>query len=180
MAKSEQTKAKLLIKMGEHVLSHGLNTASLRPLAEAAKTSDRMLIYHFGSKENLIGELLLHLAAELQEKLDAALPAVRAKSNTMYLETVVALLRREPFARYMRVWLDIVSAAGHGSNDHKAIGKKMIDGYMQWLEARLPAENENPRATLALLFTIIEGAIVMDAVGQSQLANQAIKFAFQD
>ncbi|MFZ9395925.1 MAG: TetR family transcriptional regulator, partial [Erythrobacter sp.] len=46
----------LLPRLAAHVLAHGLAGASLRPLARAAGTSARMLIYHFGSKERLIAE----------------------------------------------------------------------------------------------------------------------------
>ena len=175
-----KSKTALLHKMAEHVLSHGLNSASLRPLAMAARTSDRMLIYHFGSKDALIADLLLHLAVDLKTRLDSALPPVRAASNSRYLEDVVGVLRKSPFNRYMRVWLDIVSAAGHGSPNHKAIGKKMTEGYLEWLRTRLPAGSINPDASIAVLFTIIEGVLVMDAVGQSKLADRAVKYAFRD
>src|SRR5262252_7393825 len=42
----------------EFVLHHGLIGLSLRPLAASLGTSDRMLIYHFGSKADLISEVL--------------------------------------------------------------------------------------------------------------------------
>ena len=179
MGKSVKIKTALLHKMAEHVLSHGLNSASLRPLAMAARTSDRMLIYHFGSKDALIADLLLHLAVDLKTRLDSALPPVRAASNGRYLEDVVGLLRKSPFNRYMRVWLDIVSTASNGSQSHKAIGQKMIEGYLEWLGSRLPVGSADPDATLAVVFTIIEGVLVMDAVGQGKLADKAVKHAFR-
>src|SRR5215831_14711728 len=42
----------------DYVLRHGLLGLSLRPLAASLGTSDRMLIYHFGSKAGLITEVL--------------------------------------------------------------------------------------------------------------------------
>src|SRR5262249_4876889 len=42
----------------DYVLQHGLIGLSLRPLAASLGTSDRMLIYHFGSKAGLITEVL--------------------------------------------------------------------------------------------------------------------------
>lgn len=179
MSKSEAIRAQLLRNMGDHVLAHGLNTASLRPLAQSAGTSDRMLIYHFGAKEHLISALLEFLAIDLQQKLDDALPPKRARTKTRYVEMIVTLLRREPFSRYMRVWLDIVSAASHGSEAHRAIGRKMIDSYLVWLEKRLPADDPDPADSLAVLFTIIEGVLIMDAVGQSALADRAVRSAFR-
>ena len=41
-----------------HVLTNGLIGLSLRPLAAKLGTSDRMLLYHFGSKEALITEVV--------------------------------------------------------------------------------------------------------------------------
>jgi len=42
----------------DYVLERGLIGLSLRPLAAALGTSDRMLLYHFGTREALIAEVL--------------------------------------------------------------------------------------------------------------------------
>jgi AcrR family transcriptional regulator len=44
-----------------YVLTHGLGDLALRPLAKALKTNARMLIYHFGSREGLMREILAGL-----------------------------------------------------------------------------------------------------------------------
>jgi AcrR family transcriptional regulator len=45
----------------DYVLSHGVADLALRPLAKALNTNARMLIYHFGSREGLIKEILTGL-----------------------------------------------------------------------------------------------------------------------
>lgn len=42
----------------DYVLEHGVIGLSLRPLAAAIGTSDRMLVYHFGSRDALVAEIL--------------------------------------------------------------------------------------------------------------------------
>lgn len=42
-----------LERMADHVLAAGLRGASLRPLAQVAGTSDRMLLYYFTNKGEL-------------------------------------------------------------------------------------------------------------------------------
>lgn len=42
----------------DYALEHGLIGLSLRPLAAALGTSDRMLLYYFGSKDDLVAEIL--------------------------------------------------------------------------------------------------------------------------
>ncbi len=168
----------VLKKMGAHVLEHGLNTASLRPLAKAAETSDRMLIYHFGSKEALIAELLQFLARNMALELDKALPPEPAPDLNACLRDIVALLRSPAFAPFMRVWLDIVSSAAQGSISHSVIGGAMIEGFFQWLQGRLPDDTPDPETTVRAMMALIEGVVVLDAVGQSDAADRAIAHLF--
>lgn len=42
----------------DYVLSHGVGELALRPLAKALGTNARMLIYHFGSREGLMRDIL--------------------------------------------------------------------------------------------------------------------------
>ncbi|MEV6052868.1 TetR/AcrR family transcriptional regulator [Streptomyces sp. NPDC052107] len=48
----------LLDRVRAYVLRNGLTDLSLRPLARALGTSDRMLLYYFGSKERMVAEAL--------------------------------------------------------------------------------------------------------------------------
>jgi AcrR family transcriptional regulator len=51
-------KQRLLQATADYLLEHGLGELSLRPLAAALGTSARMLVYYFGSKEELLVEAL--------------------------------------------------------------------------------------------------------------------------
>jgi AcrR family transcriptional regulator len=51
-------KAEILALATDYVLEHGLSDLSLRPLAAALDTSGRMLIYYFGSKDQLVIDIL--------------------------------------------------------------------------------------------------------------------------
>ena len=51
MTRTPMTRENLLPLLAAYVLEHGLAGLSLRPLAAAAGTSDRMLLYHFASKQ---------------------------------------------------------------------------------------------------------------------------------
>ena len=55
----------------DYVLSHGVADLALRPLAKALKTSARMLIYHFGSREGLMRQIL----TGIREREDARIQA---------------------------------------------------------------------------------------------------------
>ena len=56
----------------EHFTAEGLADQSLRRIAEAVGTSHRMLLYHFGSKDGL----LLEVVREVEARTQGAWPAV--------------------------------------------------------------------------------------------------------
>ena len=66
-----EIRARLRDQAVSYVLLHGVQDLSLRPLAKALKTNARMLIYHFGSREGLMREIL----GGLREREDARIQA---------------------------------------------------------------------------------------------------------
>jgi len=170
MTRPPRDRMLLLDALAAHVLDHGLNAASLRPLAAAAGTSDRMLIYHFGSKDGLIAALLRHIADRMQVGLSTALPSGPFASEGALLRAVIALMRSSPFQPYVRVWFDIISAAAQWQAAHRAAGHEILGLYCDWIAARHPG---GPDAVPRLL-ALVEGVLLMDAPGQSALADAAI------
>lgn len=167
-------KSDLLRAMAAHVRGAGLSGASLRPLARAAGTSDRMLIYHFGTKAALMAELLDYLAQEMLSAMNAALPAKRAVTEAACAAEVVALLNTPTFRPYLRVWLDILSAAGRGETDFAVAARNILAGQVDWIAARLPEGTAKPRQRAAEMLTLVQGALVLEIGGMSLAAQNAI------
>ena len=51
----------LLDAIFDYLLKHGVSDLSLRPLAKAVRSSPRVLLYHFGSKEAMVDRVLSHI-----------------------------------------------------------------------------------------------------------------------
>ncbi len=62
-------KAELLRKAVDYVLRHGLAGLSLRPLAKAIGSSPRVLLHYFGSKDDLIVEIIRQGRARQQQTM---------------------------------------------------------------------------------------------------------------
>lgn len=167
-------KADLLLAMSAHVRGTGLAGASLRPLAKAAGTSDRMLIYHFGSKAGLMAALLDHLVTEMLSAMVAALPPTPAPSETACIAQVVALLQTPTFRPYLRVWLDILSGAARGEADFEAAARRLLAGQLGWIAGCLPKDTPRPRQRAGEMLTLVQGALVMEVGGMSADAGNAI------
>jgi AcrR family transcriptional regulator len=67
----EARRVELLERAVDYVCRHGLAELSLRPLAKAVKSSPRVLLYYFGSKENLVVEIIRRGRARQQAMMAA-------------------------------------------------------------------------------------------------------------
>jgi AcrR family transcriptional regulator len=76
----------LLDEVTDHVLEHGLVGLTLRPVAAAIGTSDRMLIYHFGSRDGLVSAVLTNAGERSVRAIGELAPArsVRAAVNRLW------------------------------------------------------------------------------------------------
>ncbi len=173
MAKQDQQRAAYLDLLADHVLMHGLNAASLRPLAKAAKTSDRMLIYYFTDKATLIAAILDHIATRLGQIL---VQQVEAKPMPLALlrPKLLAVLFADAYWPYMRIWLDVAALAGRGDPEYKAIGGRIARSFFVWGEAQLLSATPEQRSIdAAQLLVSIEGALFLHSVGLEDISVKA-------
>jgi len=65
------SRASLLADAVEHFAKNGIGDASLRTIATSIGTSHRMLIYHFGSREGLLAEVVRTVEQQQRDLLAA-------------------------------------------------------------------------------------------------------------
>ncbi|RYF94673.1 MAG: TetR/AcrR family transcriptional regulator [Caulobacteraceae bacterium] len=161
-------------RMADHVLAHGLAGASLRPLAAAAGASDRMLLYYFADKDDVLSATLGRVAARLTAMLDAALaPGLRLPGGPL-LQAVWSEMSSPSLAPYMRVWLEVVAGAAHGQQPHRTIAAGILGGFADWIGEHLDAPEPERAGQGALLLATVDGALLLDAAGRRDLAEAAI------
>ena len=120
MARNTQRRVEWTEAATDFVLEHGLIGLSLRPLAAELGTSDRMLLYHFGSKDELVAAVLrtsnerstsyvrgLPASADLRAAVHDLWEAVRIPSidrcTRLYVEAAaLGLLGKEPYVSVVR------------------------------------------------------------------------------
>ncbi len=155
-------------------MEHGLADLSLRPLARAAGTSDRMLIYHFGNKDALVAALLDHIAAMFAGALDTAFPSGRATSRNECARTVLTITDRGEFAPFFRLWWDIVAGCAQGNEAYLAAAGAIMDRLLGWVEDHLPEADPDPAHGARRVLTAIEGAQMLRAVGRGEIGEAGL------
>jgi len=162
-------------RMADHVLSEGLAGATLRPLAAAAGTSDRMLLYYFTDKDELLTAVLERIARRLLGELEDAVSIEPPRPFVMLIEQVWAALGSERLRPYMNVWLDLASGAARDLQPYRNVAGVIADGYMAWVERRLAPQGEDePPVSAALFLAAIQGMYLLTAIGRPAIAQSAM------
>lgn len=76
----QNRRPELLDAVADYVLTHGLAGLAMRPLAAAVKVSHGTLLHHFGSKENLVTEVIDLLRQRLADAVGLADPPTQLAS----------------------------------------------------------------------------------------------------
>jgi AcrR family transcriptional regulator len=161
-------------RMADHILSEGLGAATLRPLAAAAGTSDRMLLYYFTDKDELLAATLDRVAKRMTAQLDAAIPVEPRRPFPVLLEQVWAAMASESLQPFMPLWLELASGAARGLQPHRDLAREIAGGFLAWATIRLEPEGDGEPALLAPLFIAsIEGMYLLKAIGRADIADSA-------
>ncbi len=163
-------RAELLRRVADHILTHGLDASSLRPLAKAAGTSDRMLLYYFCDKADLITAALDVIAARLTTILETRTSKTPRPLDELR-PALIKIILAEDLWPYMRLWLEIASLAAKGDAFYQALGNQIARGFLAWGAAQL--DSKDPATDAAKLLVSIEGTLLLKSVGLDDVIAQA-------
>jgi AcrR family transcriptional regulator len=141
----------------------GIGDRSLREVAAAVGTSHRMLLHHFGSRE----DLLLAVVEEVEHRqmgLLSELPAGAADGFT----AMWADLRRPELRRLERLFFECYARAAQGEKPFARMVPGAVDG---WLSAVKDAGDGAADPALARLGLAITRGLLLDLVATNDEAG---------
>ncbi len=158
MSKKEIQKQHCLERLTAHVLETGLAQTSLRQLAKAAGVSDRMLLYYFDNKSDVMAQTLLSAAGAMAVELNQVVPADPKLQMGTLLERGITLTQSEAMEPYMSLSLQIAAKAHQGLEPYLSSAKLIISGFIAWIEARLETDDPKQRRKQAIfILAVIDG-----------------------
>ncbi|MFK7804554.1 MAG: TetR/AcrR family transcriptional regulator [Anaerolineae bacterium] len=161
MGKVEIKKELIIQCVVEYIVEKGLlNEMGIRSLAKAAGTSDRMLIYYFGTKDELINQALNTIAAGFTLQLDALL-GDRLRPASQLLAELTAIVSHDDFDSSARLWFELVGLAARKKEPYASNAKALAENWIEWVESRLIEPQEGQAADL---YAHLEGRLMLKLV----------------
>jgi AcrR family transcriptional regulator len=161
-----------------YVSGHGVSDLSLRALAKALGTSHRMLIYHFGSKE----ELLVAIVEENEKAQQASLMEAFAGEDISLTGALFWAWQRLADPSMWpseRLFFELYGQALQGRQGTTALLDGIVSSWIEpaaalMIERGLPREDAKARARLNL--AVVRGLLLdLLATGDIEGANKAME-----
>ena len=126
----------------------GIGDRSLREVADAVGTSHRMLLHHFGSRD----ELLLAIVEEVERRQMAVLP----DSSTEPADGVAAMwadLRRAELRPFERLFFECYARGAQGEHPFARIHPGAVESWLTEVDAKTGRINDPALVRLGLAVT---------------------------
>jgi AcrR family transcriptional regulator len=167
-----EKKQALLEQCLEAAIVSGMIDLSINTIAKNIGTSGRMLVYHFGSKQELERQLITLLEIRLREKL-WSFETVALGSENSLTTTLLAMwqhLTSPAMHGLLKLTMDLNQRAIHGDVETQHFLERE---NQQWVDSLVNLTNDKTRA-LALLH-LFQGAILdFLTTGNAQRGQQSI------
>jgi AcrR family transcriptional regulator len=156
----------------QYLLEHGVAMLSLRPLAAALGTSPRILMFHFGSKEGLLQDVLGELHARLQTSFAAMAAAGSAAHDQPLLKRFWHWATSKRNFLYLRLLYEVQIIAAQNPAEYSRYLKKIS---MDWQASAFQSLSESirsePMATLCI--AVFDGLFLelMNTGGRARLTR---------
>jgi AcrR family transcriptional regulator len=176
---SATPREKLLEAVTNVALAGGIADRSLRAIAEAAGTSHRMLIHHFGSREGLLIDVIR--AVEARQR--GALTELVAESTEVpgdLADRFWRHLRSPELAPQERLFFEVYGQALQGRKWARPLLEGVVDDWVGPVAAMLEAAGISPETarTVARLYVAVGRGLLLDvlATGDGHEVDMAMQY----
>jgi len=177
----QHRRGELLEAVSDYVLENGVASLSLRRVAQAVGVSHVTLQHHFGSKEQLVGEIVEHLLERTfmpHSLYPNGTPDPGADVQSRW-RALWAHLTSPPGQRDIRLFVEVLGQSQFKGSGYAPAVKRSINHRLDLIAANVialgcPAQDAPSFATLAL--AMLRGLVIdLLATGEHERVNAAFE-----
>jgi AcrR family transcriptional regulator len=137
----------------QYLIKHGLNGLSLRPLAKALGCTPRVLLYHFGSKEKMVIEVL----AQVRRRQRTTYGRVEGASFAEGCQTIWKRMSAPDSEPLFRLFFETYGIALRHPQLYKEFLRDTIEDWLQLMTDELGSEPYQCKQARAIATIVLAG-----------------------
>lgn len=155
-------------------LDDGLSQLTFGRLAKRIGISDRVIVYYFPTKVDLIGEVIVAMGLKLQANLADAF-ATPAKDHLEMTRRAWPLLASPDNDRVFALFFEANGLAAVGREPYASLVPSLLIGWIDWAASLIEGTPTQQRAQAEGAIATIEGLILLRLLAGPKTANGAAK-----
>jgi AcrR family transcriptional regulator len=152
----------------------GLSQLSFGRVAKRLGISDRIVVYYFPSKDDLIGEVLYAVGAELQATLAPAF-TTPAEGYIELLRTAWPILARSEADPVFALFFEAGGLAATGREPFRTLVPQLIEAWIDWAAAFITGTRTRRRAEAEAAIATLDGLLLLRQLAGPRVADRAAR-----
>jgi AcrR family transcriptional regulator len=153
---------------------HGLSRLSFGRVAKRLGISDRIVVYYFPSKDDLVGAVLLAMAGQLQETLGPAF-AAPAHDHVELLRGAWPVLARPDADPVFALFFEANGLAAAGQEPYRTLVPQLVEVWIAWVSDRVTGTPAQRRAQAEAAIAVIDGLLLLRQLAGAEAAERAAR-----
>jgi len=134
--------------------------------------NDRTVVYYFPSKDDLVTEVVLAMAAQLQDTLAPAFASPAADHREL-LRAAWPVLARPEADPVFAVFFEANGLALSGREPYLTLVPQLVQGWIDWVAVFIDGTEEHRRAEAETAIAVLDGLLLLRQLGGPGAAERA-------
>ena len=140
--KTEKRKREIIEAAASHLIEHGFQRSGLRAIAESVGVSDRMIMYYFATKDDLVSAALEMIGEGLAAGMETAVPKGNVTPSQI-LDALSETLQSDQTQAIMRLWFEIIGLAMRGQEPYKKTAALLLARSEEQIRSKLRSDQKH-------------------------------------
>ena len=170
----KHTKAEILDGALAAAFEDGLSQLTFGRIAKRLGISDRIVVYYFPTKDDLIGEVLYAMGTQLQETLAPTFSSPVADHRAL-LRAAWPILARPDADPVFALFFEASGLAAIGREPYRSLLPQLIEAWIAWASEFISGTSARRRAEAEAAIAVIDGLLLVRQLAGPAVADRAAR-----
>jgi AcrR family transcriptional regulator len=168
------TKEEILAGALATAFDGGLSQLTYGRVAKHLGVNDRIIVYYFPSKEDLVGDVLLAMGMQLQETLAPAF-AASGSDHIALLRAAWPMLAHADADPIFALFFEATGLAVAGRDPYRTLMPQLVDMWISWAAEFVPGTPKQRRTEAETAIALLDGLLLLRQVAGAAPADRVAK-----